>query len=77
MSAAQEWILSMATLAVVDGGKEQTLVQIPAGARVKVEREISPTELEVSWNGQMGSIFREDLNKRARPVRAVPVIMRG
>ena len=77
MTRSAEWILSTATMAIVQSGNNPIVVEIPAGARLTVEREISGTEIQVKWNGNLGSIFKEDLDKRGRRVRPVPVIMRA
>ncbi len=51
-----------------------TLVQIPAEVIVELEGSAAPSGLiNVLWNGEVFSVFHEDLQEKAGPVSAAEV----
>ncbi len=52
----------------------ETLIQIPAEVIIEVEGGLSESGLvTVLWNGDVFSVFHEDLQKQAIPVNAAEV----
>ena len=51
-----------------------TLVQIPAGAVIEIEGGVADSGLvNVVWNGEVFSVFHEDLEEKSAPVSAAEV----
>jgi hypothetical protein len=49
-----------------------TLVQIPAEVIIETEGSVAHSGLvNIHWNGEVFSVFNEDLQMKAEPVRAV------
>jgi hypothetical protein len=51
-----------------------TLIQIPAQVIVEIEGGVAQSGLiNILWNGEVFSVFNEDLQERAEPVSAAEV----
>jgi hypothetical protein len=51
-----------------------TLVRIPAEVIVEIEGSVADSGLiNVLWNGDVFSVFNEDLQEKAEPIRAAEV----
>jgi hypothetical protein len=51
-----------------------TLIQIPAEVIIEIEGSVTQSGLiNILWNGEVFSVFNEDLQERAEPVGAAEV----